>query len=67
MDSVLAKKSVTAFLWGTGGAFGRIFLQFGVQVVLARLLGPAEYGIFALGVIVVMMSTYFSDIGLPTA
>jgi O-antigen/teichoic acid export membrane protein len=64
IDSVLAKKGVTAFLWGTGGAFGRIFLQFGIQVVLARLLGPAEYGVFALGVIVVMMCTYFSDIGL---
>lgn len=60
----LAKKSITAFLWGTGGSFARIFLTLGTQIVLARLLGPTAYGLFALGVVVVMLSAFFADIGL---
>ena len=60
----LASKSFIALLWGTGGAFARILLTLGTQIVLARLLGPTEYGLFALGVMMVMLSTYFSDIGL---
>ncbi len=60
----LQKESITAFLWGIGGAFARIVLTLGTQIVLARLLGPAEYGLFALGVVVVMLSSYFSDVGL---
>jgi lipopolysaccharide exporter len=60
----LAGKSLIAFFWGTGGSIAKVILQFGAQVVLARLLGPAEYGLFALGVIVVSVSTYFSDMGL---
>jgi O-antigen/teichoic acid export membrane protein len=60
----LAGRSLTAFLWGAGGSIVKIILQFGAQVVLARLLGPTEYGLFALGVIVVSFSTFFSDMGL---
>lgn len=60
----LAGRSLIAFFWGAGGSAAKIILQFGAQIVLARLLGPAEYGLFALGVIVVSVSTYFSDMGL---
>jgi O-antigen/teichoic acid export membrane protein len=60
----LAGRSLTAFLWGAGGSIVKIILQFAAQVVLARLLGPAEYGLFALGVIIVGLSTFFSDMGL---
>ncbi len=60
----LGAQSLTALFWGTGGSIARMILQLAVQVVLARILGPAEYGLFALGVIVVGVSTYFSDIGL---
>ena len=42
-------------------------LQLATQVVLARILGPVEFGLFALGVLVVGISTYFSDIGLAYA
>lgn len=60
----LAAKSFNAFFWGTGGSVLRIVLQFLTQVILARLLGPTEYGIFSLGVIVVGLSAIFCDIGL---
>ncbi|MDV6321015.1 oligosaccharide flippase family protein, partial [Chromohalobacter sp. HP20-39] len=39
-------------------------LQIGSQVVLARLLGPAEYGIFAIGTLVITFSMFFGDVGL---
>lgn len=60
----LATQSFKAFFWGTGGSVLRIILQFVTQVILARLLGPAEYGIFALGIIVVGFSAIFYDVGL---
>lgn len=60
----LGSRSITAFLWGGGGAFLRLFLQVATQVVLARVLGPEQYGLFAMGVIVMSFSAFFSDIGL---
>ncbi len=60
----LATRSITAFLWGGGGAFLRLFMQTSVQIVLARLLGPAQYGLFAMSVVVMTFSAFFSDIGL---
>jgi O-antigen/teichoic acid export membrane protein len=60
----LATQSFSAFFWGAGGSVLRIILQFLTQVILARLLGPAEFGIFSLGVIVVGLSSIFYDVGL---
>ncbi len=51
-------------LWGAGGSFFRIALQFATQIVLIRLLGPEDYGIFAVGVIVVGFSGFFADFGI---
>lgn len=63
----LGTQSLTALFWGTGGSIARMVLQLATQVVLARILGPVEFGLFALGVLVVGISTYFSDIGLAYA
>ena len=60
----LGSRSLLAVFWGTGGAVARLVLQFGAQVVLARILGPEQYGIFAIGAIVISFSNFFSDIGL---
>lgn len=60
----LAAKSLSAVFWGTGGAVIRLVLQFAAQIVLARILGPEQYGLFAIGAIVVGFSNFFSDIGL---
>jgi lipopolysaccharide exporter len=60
----LGAKSLSAVFWGTGGAMVRLLLQFGAQVILARLLGPEQYGLFAIGAIVISFSNFFSDIGL---
>src|SRR3569832_2168107 len=60
----LGARSVSAFLRGGGGAFLRLFMQMGAQIVLARLLGPAQYGLFAMSVVVMSFSAFFSDVGV---
>lgn len=60
----IGRRSVTAFFWGSGGAIARIFLQLVTQIVLARILGPTQYGLFAIGAIVISFSNFFSDIGI---
>lgn len=51
-------------MWGGGGAFLRLFMQMAAQIVLARLLGPAQYGLFAMSVVVMSFSAFFADIGM---
>lgn len=60
----LTARSIDAVFWGAGGAAARMIIQIGAQVALARILGPREYGIFAIGVTVVSFSAFFSDVGL---
>ncbi len=60
----LGSRSISAVLWGALGAFVRTGMQIGAQVVLARILGPEQYGLFALGMVVVLFSNFFADAGL---
>ena len=60
----LKGRSISAVLWGALGAFLRAFLQVFAQIILARLLGPEVYGLFALALIVVFFSSFFADVGL---
>ena len=62
--SKLTSRSLGALLWGTGGAVTRMALQVGSQIVLARVLGPEQFGIFATAAIVVAFSSFLSDVGL---
>ena len=39
-------------------------MQVGAQIALARMLGPAEYGVFAIGATVIGFSAFFSEVGL---
>ena len=60
----LGSRSLSAVFWGAGGAVLRLVLQVGTQIALARMLGPAQYGIFAIGATVISFSGFFSDMGL---
>ena len=60
----LGTRSVGALVWGAGGTAARMVMQIVAQVVLARLLGPEQYGIFAIGAIVIGFSNFLSDVGL---
>jgi O-antigen/teichoic acid export membrane protein len=65
--AALRARSISAVFWGAGGTAVRMVVQIGAQIVLARLLGPGEYGLFAVGAIVVGFSGFFSDFGLAYA
>jgi lipopolysaccharide exporter len=56
----LSQRSISAVFWGASGSAVQLVLQFCIQVVLARLLGPEQYGIFAIALVVVTLSSYFT-------
>jgi lipopolysaccharide exporter len=60
----LSNKGISAVFWGGFGSFLRAVLQIITQIILARLLGPVEYGIFAIALIVLSFSKFFSDVGI---
>ncbi|WP_019140848.1 lipopolysaccharide biosynthesis protein [Noviherbaspirillum massiliense] len=60
----ISSKGISAVFWGGFGSILRALLQIATQIVLARLLGPEEYGIFAIAMIVLTFSKFFSDIGI---
>ena len=60
----LGSRSLSAVFWGGGGSVIRIVLQIATQIALARILGPEQYGLFAIGSIVISFSNFFSDVGI---
>lgn len=61
--SGLAKQGVTAVKWSAISTVARFGLQLGAQVVLARLLGPENYGIFGVGMVVLTLSNFLANFG----
>jgi lipopolysaccharide exporter len=62
--ATLSSKGISAVFWGSFGSVLRALLQIVTQIILARLLGPTEYGIFAIASIVLSFSKFFSDVGI---
>ena len=60
----VSSKGISAVFWGGFGSVLRAVLKILVKIILARLLGPSEYGIFAIASIVLSFSKFFSDIGI---
>ena len=56
----LAQRTIAAALWGASGSVVQLVLQFGIQVVLARVLGPEQYGLFALAMVVISLAGFFT-------
>lgn len=64
----MAQKSVTSgFLWKTMEQYGVIGTQFILQMFLARILNPEDYGVVAIVIIFVSLSNIFVQSGLGTA
>jgi lipopolysaccharide exporter len=57
------KQSVSAVKWSAVGSIAQYGLSLGAQIVLARMLGPENYGLFAMGTIVLTFSNFFSNFG----
>lgn len=57
------KQSVSAVKWSALGSIAQYGLSLATQIILARLLGPENYGLFAMGLIVLTFSNFLSDFG----
>jgi lipopolysaccharide exporter len=62
----LGRRGAVALSWGVVVSAIKIVVTLGVQAALARLLGPVQFGIFAIGMLVVGLAGMFADIGLAT-
>lgn len=60
----LKRRTIVAFLWGAGGTTLRIAIQILSQIILARLLGPEQFGLFASGLVIVFFTNLIADGGL---
>lgn len=63
----VARLVTSSAKWGYGGSIVKIVIQLGAQATLARLLGPIEYGVFAIGLIIVSLSVYLAESGAGAA
>jgi PST family polysaccharide transporter len=63
----LGRRAVGAAQWRVLSSVLQALLQFGVGVALARLLAPADFGLAAMGTIVVALPTLILDFGLGFA
>lgn len=63
----LTQRTLHAAKWGYLGAAVKLLIQLGSQILLARILGPAEYGMFAVGAIVVGVANFFADASIGSA
>jgi PST family polysaccharide transporter len=60
-------KTVRALWWSTGQQLATNVVSFGGYIVLARLLGPKEFGLFAFATVFTVLLQTFTDQGIPDA
>jgi len=58
----LRSRAVRAVAWGYGGSLARMVTQIGAQAVLARLLGPQEFGVFSALMLLIGVSVLAADL-----
>jgi O-antigen/teichoic acid export membrane protein len=63
----LIKSTLNAVKWGYLGVVARIVIQLVVQILLARLLGPESFGLFALVLLVVGAGNLFASTGIAAS
>lgn len=64
MTPTLRSRSIGGVLWSAAGSGARVLLQLLAQVLLARLLGPEQFGLFALAMVVIALGGLFAEAGL---
>jgi PST family polysaccharide transporter len=63
----VALKTVRAIWWSTGQQIATNVVTFGGYVVLARLLPPRDFGLFAFASVFTVLLQTFTDQGIPDA
>lgn len=59
----MSKTITHAVKWSAVGAVARFAMQLIAQVILARILGPQNYGLFGIGMVVYTFGNFFSSFG----
>lgn len=67
MSDTIGKKAVSGAVWASIDRFGSMALQFGVNLVLARLLLPEDFGIIGMLAIFIAVSQVLIDGGFGSA
>ncbi len=65
-SGTLVRLGTEAAGWAVGGSLLKLMLAIAAQAVLARLLGPAAFGLFAIAMLVYGAAAYFADSGMAT-
>lgn len=60
----LAKKTLNGLKWSYLFTIVNVVAQLGLTVVLARLLSPKDYGLMAMGNVVLRFGSYFAQMGI---
>ncbi len=60
-------KAVRGFLWTATGTIGSGLISFLVTIILARILGPYEFGLLEIIIVFTTISTVFIDSGFSQA
>jgi PST family polysaccharide transporter len=63
----LVERFVNGVAWRAAGQLGRQLAVIVIGIVLARLLGPKEYGLVTMATVVVGFVSLFDDFGVATA
>jgi O-antigen/teichoic acid export membrane protein len=66
-EAVDASRILHGVKWTYAGAVLRVIAQLGIAAILARLLTPNEFGLVALGMVVIRFAKYFADTGIAGA
>lgn len=62
-----SNKIVNSLIWKFLERFGTVGIQFVIQIFLARLLGPSDYGVIALITVFITISNVFVQTGFNTS
>ena len=63
----LAQRGTRAAAWNYFGNLARVVLQFGIGVLLSRLIGPQGFGLVAIAMLIIGFGQLFLDFGINAA
>lgn len=63
----IGRQAGRGLTWSLLGTFGTKFGSFAVGLVMARLLSPADFGVFAVAVAAAAFAMYVNDVGIIAA
>ena len=66
-DNILKNNAISGLIWKLLENFGTQLISFAIQIVLARILFPADYGIIAITVVFVSVANVFIQTGFSAA